>query len=124
MDLHKQKGMTALGWLIVLALIGFFAMLGIRLTPMYMESYSVKGSLESLKQEPYITDKTRREIISLLQRRFIINDISSVDLKTDITITKEGGVLEVSADYEIRRHVIGNIDAIGDFHHAVEIVER
>lgn len=116
--------MTGLGWLIVLALIAFFATIGIRLAPMYTEAFNVRGSLESLKQEPFITQKSPREIVTLLRRRFSVNDITSVDPKSDITISKEGGILKVAIDYEIRRHALGNIDVVGVFHERIEVVEH
>lgn len=124
MNKHKQNGMTGLGWLIVLALIGLFALVAIRLFPMYAESYEVAGSLESLKNEPFITDKSPAEVASLLQRRFDVNDIKSVDRKKDVKIVKEDGVLKVTVAYESRKHLLGNLDVVGVFNKHVEINAR
>ena len=122
MNRHKQQGMTALGWLIVLALIGFFALVTIRVTPMYLESFNVSGALESLKNEPLVTQKSVGEIRSLLQRRFDVNDIKSVNPKTDVKIDKQGGVLNVSIAYESRTHLLGNLDVVGVFNKHLEII--
>ena len=46
-----QQGMTAIGWLIVLVLIGFFVLLALRMVPAYMEYYKVVSSLSSLEKE-------------------------------------------------------------------------
>lgn len=124
MNKHNQKGMTALGWLIVLALIGFFALVAIRLLPMYMESFEVAGSLESLKNEPFITQKSVAEVASLIQKRFDVNDIKSVNRKTDVKIEKSGGTLKVTVAYESRKHLLGNLDIVGVFNKQVEINAR
>ena len=45
---HAQQGMTLIGFLIVLAVAGFGAYVGMKLFPMYQEFYSVKSSLKGL----------------------------------------------------------------------------
>ena len=51
-SLHQQKGVTAIGWLIILALIGFFVMLTLKMLPSYLEYFKVVSTLESLEKEP------------------------------------------------------------------------
>jgi len=122
MNKNRQGGMTGLGWLIVLGLIGFFAVVAIRITPMYMESFSVAGAVESLKSEPFVTQKSRAEIMSMLLKRFDVNDVKSVDPKRDIKIENGNGVLRVTVEYEARRPLMANLDVVGHFKEQVEIV--
>jgi len=122
MNKNRQGGMTGLGWLIVLALIGFFAVVAIRVTPMYLESFSVAGSVESLKNEPFVTQKSPAEIMGLLLRRFDVNDVESVDPKKDIKIERANGVLRVTVEYESRRPLMANLDVVGHFKEQVEII--
>ena len=119
---NKQTGMTLIGWLIVLGLIAFFALLGMKLFPMVMEDYEIGGSLESLKQEPFLTKKTNKEIISLLQRRFDVNDVTAVK-QDNIKITKEGGVMIITIDYENQKPFMGNYYILGKYHHSTKVVE-
>ena len=72
--LKTQRGMTAIGWIIVLGLIAFFVLLALRLTPGYLEYFSVASSIESLENEPGITEKSPPEIRSLIDKRFQVND--------------------------------------------------
>ena len=44
--LAKQRGMTGLGWLTVLALIGFFSLMILKLAPIYLDHYSVASSCQ------------------------------------------------------------------------------
>ena len=46
-----QRGMTAIGWLIVLAMIGFFVLLALRMVPAYLDYYKVVSTLEGLESE-------------------------------------------------------------------------
>ncbi len=121
MNRTKQKGITFFGWMIVLGLIAFFVLLGLRLVPMYIEGAKIRGSLDSLQQEPFITKKTKRDLIKLINNRFNIEDISAIEGK-DIEINKKGGILTLIADYEIRKNFMGNIDLVTVFNEKVEIV--
>ena len=50
-SLKRQNGMTAIGWMFVLLLIGFFALLALKMVPVYMEYFKVAQSLESLVKD-------------------------------------------------------------------------
>lgn len=121
--LKTQRGMTAIGWIIVLGLIAFFVLLALRLTPGYLEYATVTASLESLQNEPGITDKTPQEIRSLLSKRFDVNDVKSITSK-DVKIENQGGRLRVWVDYEVRVPVLGNVDAVSKFKKEIEVVRH
>jgi hypothetical protein len=118
---HHQKGMTAIGWLLVLGLIAFFTLVTLRLVPAYMEFGKVTSVLESLKDEPGITGKTRSEIIRMVSKRFDVNDVYNVDPKL-VEVKKDRGVLKVSINYERREHLVGNVDVVATFDKQVEVV--
>ncbi len=120
---NRQNGMTGLGWLTVLFLIGFFAMLTFKLAPTYLENYSVKNVLESLESEPLITQKSKKEIRTMISSRLITNGVR--DIKNDmITIIKKPGLLNIKIDYSIRKPMVGNIDVIMTFDEEVELVSN
>lgn len=121
--LKTQRGMTAIGWIIVLGLIAFFVLLALRLTPGYLEYFSVASSIESLENEPGITEKTPPEIRSLIDKRFQVNDVKTVTGK-NVKIENKGGRLTISVEYEIRVPVMGNVDAVSKFNKSVEVVRR
>ena len=118
---HRQKGMTAIGWLLVLGLIAFFTLITLRLLPLYLEYAKVASALESLENEPGITRKTRAEIVKLVQKRFEVNDVMNVSAK-EIKIKNEKGILTVSIDYERREGLISNIDVVAKFDKKIEVV--
>lgn len=118
---HYQEGMTAIGWLLVLGLIAFFTLITLRMVPLYLEYGKVASVIDSLQNEPGITSKTRSEIVSLVSRRFDVNDVRNVDPKI-IKVSKDKGVLTVSINYERRRHLLGNVDVVTIFDKQVEVV--
>ena len=123
--MKRQQGMTAIGVLVVLALIAFFTLLVLRLAPPYLENFNVSTSLKSLQQEVGIKDKSSGEIRNLLQRRLEINDVTNVK-KENVTISKDAksGLLKVAVAYEVRVHIMLNIDAVVVFSESIEVATR
>ena len=117
---HHQKGMTAIGWLLILGLIAFFTLLTLRMVPLYLEFGKVASTLESLKEQPDIAQKTRSEIVKIVSKRFDVNDVRNVDPKL-IKVTKDRGVLKVVINYERREHLVGNIDVVATFDKQIEV---
>jgi hypothetical protein len=117
----KQRGMTAIGWLIVLGMLSFFVLLVLRLAPGYLEFYKVKSVMESLLQEPYLGSKTPMEIRNLLQRRIDVNAIDSITAK-DVKIEQKNGKTTISTRYEVRVPIMGNVDAVSSFERSIEVV--
>lgn len=118
-----QSGMTGLGWVIVLGLIGFFATITIRLVPVVMQGFTVKRHVESLQQIPLITKKSNSEIRVLLLRRFDVDDVDSVK-KEDIIITRKPGHLVVTLEYEIRKPLLGRYDIVAKHKNSVDIISN
>ncbi len=110
----KQRGMTGLGWLMVIFLICFFSFVGIKLFPVYMENYSIKGIVKAVKQEPNIAKKSTGEVRTMIRKRLLINSIR--DLKKEhIIIKKFAGNLSVKIEYEVRKPLFGNLDVVMSF---------
>ena len=117
---HHQKGMTAIGWMLVLGLIAFSTLITLRMVPLYLEFGKVASTLESLKEQPNITQQTKSDIVKIVSKRFDVNDVDNVDPKL-IKISKDKGVLKVSIKYERREHLVGNVDIVATFDKQVEV---
>ena len=117
-SLHRQKGVTAIGWLIVLGLIGFFTLLTLKMTPSYLEYYKIASSLESLEKEPGI--RSPDDIRRLLNRRFNISYVETINEK-DVKITNAGLYFRVTAKYDSRVHLFGNVSVVMDFYKQVQV---
>ena len=69
----RQKGFTFFGWVIVLLLFFYFAYLAMVLFPAVVDSYTTTNILESLKNEPGITQKSKKDVLRLIDNRLVIN---------------------------------------------------
>jgi hypothetical protein len=120
-SLKRQNGMTAIGWLIVLALIGFFVLLTLRMLPSYLEYYKVVSTLDSLEKESGLN--TPRDIRNLIERRFDISYVESIQ-PGDVGIKATGPNFRVIADYESRKHIFANVDVVMSFYKEVMVRPR
>lgn len=116
-----QQGMTFIGWVMVFAIIAFFATLTVKLAPVYLEYFKVRSLLTSLQEVPMVTHKSKGEIWRLLQNRMEIDDIESMK-RENFKIQSEKGRLQLSVSYEVRTHIMFNADVILTFHKEVEII--
>jgi len=119
--LKRQNGMTAIGWLIVLGLIGFFVLLTLRMVPSYLEYYKIVSSLDSLTTETGLDSP--RTIRKLLDRRFNISYVEVIQPK-DVIIKAVGPNFQVIADYEARKHIFANVDVVMSFYKEVMVSPR
>jgi hypothetical protein len=111
---RKQGGMTLIGFVIVLAVIGFFAYIGMKLVPMYSEYYAVKSALKGLKNEPGIANQAPAKIQDLFFRRLYISYSENVK-PANVTLERADGGWVMSVDYEVRKPLIANLDVVGKF---------
>ncbi|MDH5571039.1 MAG: DUF4845 domain-containing protein [Gammaproteobacteria bacterium] len=111
---HKQQGMTAIGWMGVLAIIALVTLFTLRLIPVYLDSFKVNSVLESVEKEYSDKDITPIEITKTIMKRLDINMVTDIT-KDDIYITRDGKTLLVEIDYEVRKSLMGNVDLIVHF---------
>ncbi len=111
---RTQSGITLLGFVIVLAVVGLFAYVGMKLFPMYSEYYSVKTAMKGLSNEPGIASSDPRRIRDLFFRRLYISYAENVkEEHVKVTRVDEGWRMDVS--YEVRKPLIANLDVVGKF---------
>ncbi len=120
---HKQQGLTAISWLVIILIAGVLVLSVIKLLPTYLDNYTVASSLNSLKELPDLQQKDDDEIYRLIQTRFDINNISTVKAE-EAEISRAEGAIAIYLDYEVRTSLLGNIDAVMVFSESVEIVAR
>lgn len=112
--MHYQRGAGLIGWLIILIFVGVLALVTIRVVPVYLEAYYVRSVLKSLQNDRSAAEGDRNAIWQSLQKRFEVNDITSVR-RDDISVQKVSDGVEIIVDYETRFPLIGNIDGIANF---------
>ncbi|GMQ91386.1 MAG: hypothetical protein BMS9Abin11_0694 [Gammaproteobacteria bacterium] len=118
-----QKGVTVWGMIAVAGLIIFFALLGMKLVPGVIDGFKVKTALEKLSRQSGIASKSKTQIADALDKYFEIDEIRSVDLKTDLIVERRGRVTIITVDYEYEEPMIYNMYVIFKHQHSVEVFD-
>ena len=111
---RTQGGMTLIGFVIVLAVVGVFIYMGMKVIPMYSEYYAVKQALQGLAGEPGIADQSPAKIKDLFFRRLYISYADTVKSEHVKVVRKDAGYV-MTVKYEVRKPLIANLDVVGKF---------
>jgi hypothetical protein len=117
---RTQKGMTLIGFILVLAVVGVFAYMGMKVIPMYSEYYAVKQALNGLAEEPGIGGLDQAKIRDLFFRRLYVSYAEHVK-DQNVKITRKEAGWMVVVDYSVQRPLIANLDVVGNFHAEKEL---
>lgn len=110
----QQRGLSMIGFLFVAIVLVAVAMLAMKLVPAYIEFFSVKKILATMGQESDLRSKSNAEIRSDFAKRANVGYVTVVKPE-DITINRSGGAPVISADYEFRTKLFGNVSLVVDF---------
>ena len=120
---RKQSGLSLVGFLVVLAVVGFAAYVGMKLFPMYQEYYSVRSAMKGLANEPGVADMDPAKVQDLFFRRLYINYSENVKPQNVKFERTEGG-WKMRVNYEVRRPLVGNLDVVGKFDKTQDLTRR
>jgi hypothetical protein len=122
-SIHRQRGMTPIGWIFVFLLIAFSTLVALKLVPIYLDSFTIASVISDLKKEPGIAAKTPREVVTIIEKRLDINMVEGITTD-DIFVEKVGDTMTISAEYEVRKNMMGNVDVVVSFNKSVEVSAR
>lgn len=95
---HEQRGMTVIGMLLLLIVIAFAALIAMKVVPMYIQYYTIKTTIESIRKEPQLAQMSITDIHNAIQKRFdigYVDQVSARDLKIRNDAESRGRVLEL-----------------------------
>jgi len=116
---NKQKGLTGVSIMVILVAIAFFAIIILKIMPIYFDAFKVGDVVSSMKDERGLEDKSNREIASMILKRLDVNMVSDVT-KDDIEIEKSKDTIYIDVIYEVRKKMFGNLDVVVSFKKSVE----
>lgn len=96
---RHQRGVTLLGWVAILAVIGFFALFGMKLVPLYAQKLEVYSLLDALHADFDGENASPQVLRQAIVDKFRNKDIDVIGPK-DITIESVKGGHQVTASYE------------------------
>ena len=104
----RQRGITAIGWLVLLIPFAIVVYAGIRLAPVYLNYMKVSRSLNDLTSEFQTGGATPDTIRNALSKHFEIDEVDYPKLK-DISISRDGRGWEVEAAYDDQAPLFAHI---------------
>jgi hypothetical protein len=120
MKIRKQNGLSIIGFLIVLSLIIFFAYIGMRITPVYLEYYAVVSAMNGVASErgsaQYTPFDLRRKTLDRLYLSYAANNVKEEHIK----VVRRNGI-QLRVAYEVRKPLIGNLDVVASFDRMVRL---
>jgi hypothetical protein len=119
-SIKKQRGLTFISWLLILIVAGFLVMVGIKVTPVYLDHFAVKSALEAVKKEPFAERKSKAELRGMILKHLDINSIRYIT-KDNIDIKSSSGTRIININYEVRRHIAYNAALVMSFDETVEL---
>ena len=112
--LKKQQGMTFIGAIFVIASIVFFAMLGLKLVPAYLEFMNIKNAVKKLGNDASFNSMSKKELSNAFDRSAQIDDFTSVT-GADLQVAKTDGGNVVSVKYQKMIPLFANASVLLDF---------
>ena len=116
---HSQAGITALGFLILAALVGVVGLAAVKVTPMYIKNMRMTRVLDDVAKEISNQNATPQSIRNELTRRFSVEDIRLGPDELKIAPSKNG--YSLSVQYEERASYIADIYLLIAYDKQVEI---
>ncbi len=118
---QSQRGVTFIGWLVLLTPVAIIVYAGIRLTPVYLNYMRVVKSITDVAREAKSGDSSSARALSIaIGKRFDIESIVHPS-PSDIDVHRDGDHWVLVADYEDVVPMFGDVSLLVQFHKQVEV---
>ena len=109
-----QRGMSIPAMLAIAAMVGFFVMCIIRMTPHYFEYLSIREIITTIAREYNPEEEDIPDIRRRIDTMFNTNQIYDLQAK-DVEVFHKDGRTFIDARYEARVPIMGIVDAVMSF---------
>ena len=118
--MNKQKGMTAIGMVIMVAIVGFNVLVAINVAPTYFTDSNIASLWKSLETDQTLIGLSSKKIRKVVIKRLKVNNVYGIK-KEDVVIKKVKGFYIVTLEYEPRGKIVGSLDYIMTFKHEARV---
>ncbi|MCY1419616.1 hypothetical protein D3C76_1195190 [compost metagenome] len=112
---RKQKGMSVLGWLLILAVVAFLASTAFKIIPHYLDFFSLEKIIGSVETEKALEIRTIPDFYSHVSKGMQVNGIRDLDLDKALKVTLENNEFQAHLQYEKREPLVENLDLVVRF---------
>ena len=122
----QEKGMTLIGFIFVLVIAGFFALMAMKLVPAYIEYFGVVKAMKTLAEEPGAANKSLSEIREDLNFKASFQYVDDATLRNGRTVRvdRSKGKSNLVVDYNKKIPFIYNISFLLHFNKTVPLSAR
>ncbi|MHA3056934.1 DUF4845 domain-containing protein [Acinetobacter sp. ANC 5584] len=113
--MHKfQRGVSYSTFLLVLIIFSIVLKVVVAIWPAYWDDHIIDKQIQSVLDDnpaPLSSDK----FASAMNERLSMNNINDLKIEDIAKVSNDGGQLNVAKRYEVRRHLLLNIDIVLSF---------
>lgn len=123
----QQRGMTFLGWCIVLAIIAFFVLLTMRLFPLYNEKLIVNNAMKSIATRPGVTEMSDSDVLKNFMRTVQVGGSQRFDDRSIRELAKvekpktKGDARTLTVMFEARNKFFDDIEFLLNYNNTVAL---
>ena len=110
----KQRGMTFIGLVLVIAAVVFLAVLGMKMTPAYIEFFGVKKIINKIANESNFNEMSKKEITQMFDNGASVGYITVIK-GSDLVVEKGESGNVVTAEYQVTIPIVANVSVLLDF---------
>jgi len=119
---RTQRGVTMIGWIVLLIPVAIVVYTGIRLVPVYLNYTKISRAMTQLTQELRSSD-SQQTIYFALDKRLDIEQVDFPSVK-DFQIRRDGQSWVVEVNYEDGAPLLSNVSITAKFQKSVRIGDK
>lgn len=119
----RQQGVSFFGLVLILVVLAFVVLIGLKVLPIYMESFKIDAALKGVIEMKDVEKMSTKDIVRTLSRRLEVDDVDIInarDYKEHLTITKKKDKVMLDVNYTAEAPLFKNLKLVADFNKHVE----
>ena len=123
---QDQRGITLSGLIYSCIIIGFIALVAMKLFPLYNEKMKVDFALEKVANTSGSGNQSKMELVKAIMRQFEVSDVDrwgTQEFAKLLKVTKEKGKKNktMTLDYEVRGPLFGELDVVLKYSNSLDL---
>jgi hypothetical protein len=121
---RKQKGLTLISMVVVLAVVGFFAYTAMKLIPAYTEYFGVVKSMKAVADSPNASEASLEQLRRNLDTNFSVQYVDESSIPADgIKLETQGGQHKLRVVYDKKIPFLYNVSLLAHFDHSEDLTK-
>ena len=118
----RSSGITLIGFVMLLCIVGFFGYMAMRLMPMYIEYMGVVKAMEQVRAEPNVANMSPEEVRQSLIRKFDTQYVDDAAIPPQaIRIVRQNNASTLNITYQRQVPFLYNLEFLGTFNKSVSL---